>query len=256
MGLIDLFKISDFKSQIQSLKRENAALSDKLSSLEGENYFSIQGKVGELNSCYDQRLQESQTLSVQIRDRFEKVKELDQQIIEKQRQLTKIKELYQGIEAAVQNYRSLPLEYAEYKLDDKYLEECEKFAPSVRLTISCMNPKELHEAYLLKEKIITDLFRQYTNEFSTSSDKAVYELAVLYIRAEIQNILYDIKKSTTDTVIGSVNNLCKRCLRIADNANLTSLGSFTKFIGELESHLFDLVQIEATYCGKKQRDDS
>ena len=55
MWLTDLFKIKEFKSQIQALQQENAALANKLNSLEGENYFSIQGKVSELNSCYDQR---------------------------------------------------------------------------------------------------------------------------------------------------------------------------------------------------------
>lgn len=250
MWLTDIFKIKDFKSQILALQRENASLSSKVSSLEGENYFSIQGKVGELNNCYDQRLQESQTLSIQIRERFEKVQELDKLIIEKQRKLTRIKEIYHGIESSVKSYRSLPLEYEEYKLDDKYLEECEKLAPSVRLIVSGMDDKELHEAYLLKEKIITDLFRQYTSEFSSSSDKAIYELTILYIRAEIQNILYNIKNSTADTATDSVKSLCKHCLRIAANANIDSSESFIKFIGELESHLIDLIQIEATYCNK------
>lgn len=251
MWLTDLFKINDFKSQIQSLKRENAALSSKLSSLEGENYFSIQGKVGELNNCYDQRLQESQTLSVQIRERFEKVKELDKQIIEKQRKLTRIKEMYQGIEAAVQSYRSNSPEYDTHRLDDKSLEVCEKLAPSIRLTISCMDDKALHEAYIAKEKIITDLFRQYTNEFSTVSDKAIYELVVLYVKSEIQNILYGIKYNATDTASDAVKALCKRCLRIAHNGNITSAEAFSKFIGEMEYHLIDLVQIEIQYCNEK-----
>ncbi|MBQ1999678.1 MAG: hypothetical protein II220_09395, partial [Spirochaetales bacterium] len=88
MWLTDIFKIKNFKSNILTLQRENAALSSKLNSLEGENFFSIQGKVGELNNCYDQRLQESQTLSLQIRERFEKVQELDKQIITKQRNLS------------------------------------------------------------------------------------------------------------------------------------------------------------------------
>ena len=248
MWLADIFKIKDFKSQILSLQRENAALSSKLSSLEGENYFSIQGKVGELNNCYDQRLQESQTLSVQIRERFEKVQELDKQIIDRQRKLTRIKEIYHGIESSVQSYRSLPLEYEEYSLDDKYLEECGKLIPSTRTALFAMNDKELHEAYLNKEKIITDLFRQYTNEFSSSCDKAIYELVVLYVKSEIQNLLYGIKYGSMESASDSVKGLCKRCLRIACNGNLDAKEGFTKFIGELEYHLADLVQIEIQYC--------
>lgn len=250
MWLTDIFKIKDFKSQILALQHENAALSDKLNSLEGENYFTIQGKVGELNSCYDQRLQESQTLSVQIRERFEKVHELDKQIRDKQRKLTRIKEIYHGIEASVQSYREIPIEYNEHKLDDIYPEDYETLIPSIRSAICNMNDKELHEAYLDKEKIITDLFRQYTNEFSVSSDKAIYELSVLYIKAEIQNILYGIKYGSSDSASDSVKAICKRCLRIANNGKLDAAESFTKFIGELEYHLTDLVQIEVSYIEK------
>lgn len=250
MWLTDIFKIKNFKSNILTLQRENAALSSKLNSLEGENFFSIQGKVGELNNCYDQRLQESQTLSLQIRERFEKVQELDKQIITKQRNLSRIKEMYHGIEASIQNYRTLPPEYENHELDKKFMEECEKLAPSFLLAIPCMNDKELHEAYLSKEKIITDLFRQYTNEFSNAYDKAIYELVVLYIRAEIQNILYGIKCNSTESSSIAVKGLCKRCLRIASNENLHSTESFTNFIGEVEYHLTDLVQIEMQYCNK------
>ena len=130
------------------------------------------------------------------------------------------------------------------------MEECEKLAPSFLLAIPCMNDKELHEAYLSKEKIITDLFRQYTNEFSNAYDKAIYELVVLYIRAEIQNILYGIKCNSTESSSIAVKGLCKRCLRIASNENLHSTESFTNFIGEVEYHLTDLVQIEMQYCNK------
>ena len=251
MWLMDIFKVNDFKSQIQSLKRENAALAEKLSSLEGENYFSIQGKVGELNSCYDQRLQESQTLSVQIRERFEKVKELDKQIIEKQRLLTRIKEMYHGIEATVQAYRNHTPDYTTSTPDEKYLEECEKIAPATRTALYSMDDKSLYEAYLEKEKIITDLFRHYTSEFSSSSDKAIYELVVLYLRAEIQNILYGVKNSSAETSLDSIKGLCKRCLRIASSSKPDSEESFITFIGEIDYHLSDLVQIEIQYCQKK-----
>lgn len=252
MWLTDIFKINDFKSQIQSLKRENAALSSKLSSLEGENYFSIQGKVGELNNCYDQRLQESQTLSVQIRERFEKVQELDKQIMDKQRMLTRMKEMYEGIESSVQNYRNTPLEYDNHQLDDKYLEECEKLAPSIRLTNSCMNDKALHEAYLEKEKIIAELFKQYAGFFTMPSNKAIYDLTVLSLRSEIQNILYGLKNNPSISPTEAVKKVCQKYLKIACEGNHEASEIFTKFIGELEYHLVDLVKIEAQYCEKKE----
>lgn len=252
MWLTDIFKIKELKSKIESLQLENTALMQKLNSLEGENYFSMRGKVSELNNCYDQRLQESQTLSVQIRERFEKTQELDKQIISSQRKLTRIKEMYHSMENAIQNYMNIPLEYDTCKLEDKYLEECERITPSIRLNLENMEIKELHEAYLDKEKMIADLFKQHTAKCATSSNKAIYELLVLSLKAEMQNILYYSKESSLDDCIDAVTKTCHKSLKIACEGNHEMAGTFTKFIGELEYHFIDLITLEYQYCLKKK----
>lgn len=251
MWLTDIFEIKEFKAQIESLQQENIALKNKLNSLEGENYFSLQGKVSELNNCYDQRFQESQTLSTQIRERFEKTQELDKQIIDSQRKLTRIKEMYNSIENAIQNYMNISVEYVTCKLEDKYIEECERITPSIRLNLHNMSIKELHEAYLEKEKLIGNLFRQYANVCTAPSDKAIYELLILSLKAEIQNILYHSKNNQSNNSEEVVKALCQKHLRIACEGNREMAGTFTKFIGELEYHLIDLVKIENQYCEKK-----
>lgn len=251
MWITDIFNINELKAQIESLQQENAALMNKLNSLEGENYFSIQGKVSELNNCYDQRFQESQTLSTQIRERFEKTQELDKQLLETQRKLTRIKEMYHSIENAIQNYTNLPLQYDTCKLEDKYLDECERIAPSIRLNLQNMDTKELQEAYLEKEKLIADLFQQYKDKCTASSDKTIYELLVLSLKAEFQNILYHLKNISLDDCIDSVTKTCQKSLRIACEGNHEMAGNFTKLVGELEYHFIDLVMLEYQYCAKK-----
>ena len=251
MWLKDIFKINELKSQIESLQQENTTLMNKLSSLEGENYFSVQGKVSELNNCYDQRFQESQTLSTQIRERFEKTQELDKQIISSQRKLTRIKEMYNSMENAIHNYMNIPLQYDTCKLENKYLEECERITPSIRLKLPNMDIKELQEAYLEKEKLIVDLFKQYRDKCTASSDKAIYELLVLSLKAEIQTILYGLKDSSLDDCIDAVTKTCQKDLRIACEGNHEMAGIFTKLVGELEYHFIDLVTLEYQYCAKK-----
>lgn len=254
MWLTDIFKIKEFKSQIQFLQDQNAALISKLDSFEGENYFSIQGKVSELNNCYDQRFQESQTLSTQIRERYEKTQALNKEINTYQRKLTRIKEMYHSIDSAIKNYTDLSFEYTHCKLDDKYLEECERIAPSVRLNLPCMDIKELHQAYLDKENMIAELFKQYTGKCSSPSDKAIYELLILSLKAEIQNILYSLKNNSSEASIDNVKKVCQKHLTIACEGNRELTDTFTKFIGELEYHFIDLVKIEYQYYEKKEKE--
>lgn len=251
MWLTEIFKIKEFKTQIELLQQENVALKNKLSSLEGENYFSLQGKVSELNNCYDQRFQESQTLSTQIRERFEKTQELDKQIIDSQRKLTRIKEMYNSLENAIQNYMNISAEYDSCKLADKYMEECERIAPSIRLNLNNMSIKDLRDAYLEKEKLICNLIKQYANVCTAPSDKAIYELLVLSLKAEIQNILYYSKNNQENNSEEAVKAVCHKHLIIACEGNREMADIFTKFIGQLEYHFIDLVNIETQYCEKK-----
>lgn len=251
MWLKDIFKINELKSQIESLQQENTTLVNKLSSLEGENYFSVQGKVSELNNCYDQRFQESQTLSAQIRERFEKTQELDKKLLDTQRKLTRAKEMYHSMENAIQNFMNMPVQYDTCRLEDKYLNECERIAPSIRLNLQNMDTKELQEAYLEKEKLIADLFKEYKVPCTASSDKAIYELLVLSLNAEFQNILYHLKKSSLDDCIDIITKTCHKNLQIACEGNHEMAGIFTKFVGELEYHFIDLVTLEYQYCAKK-----
>lgn len=240
MWLTDIFKINELKNQIQSLQKANAVLAEKLHSLDGENYFTLQGKVGELSNCYNKRLQESQTLSAQIRERFEKVQELDRQLLSSQRELTYVKEMYQGIAAS--------LNYEQCSLSDKYLEECERTAPTVRLALHDMDEEELRRAYREKEKLITDLFRQYDAVFTKPADKALYELLVLSLKAEIQNILYQIKENPSEDSSSYVKDMCQKQLAIVCEGSPDMAEAFTRFIGGLEYHVMDLTALERRYC--------
>ncbi len=252
MWIQDVTKLDEYKAQIKFLQEQNAALISKLDSLEGENYFSIQGKVSELNNCYDQRFQESQTLSTQIRERFEKAQELDKQINAQQKQLTRLKEMYHSLDSAIKNYTELSFSYNQCRLEDKYLEECERLAPSIRLRLPEMDTAELHQAYLDKEQMINELFSRYAASFTSPADKAICELVTLSLKAEVQNVLFSLKTNFLEDSSNAVKKACRKHAKIACEGNQDLSAVFTKFIGELEYHFIDLVSLEYRYLDKKK----
>ena len=114
-----------------------------------------------------------------------------------------------------------------------------------------MDSLTLQQAYIEKEQIIDALFKQYNNNHTSSSDKALYELTNLSIKAEMQNILYNIKPSKPDESIELIKNVCQKILRIVCDGNANLAGNYTKLIGELEYHYTELAKIKHEYLLKQ-----
>lgn len=243
MQIKDIMKIDDYKKQIEELQKANAELVHKLDALEGENYFSIQGKVNQLNSCYDQRLHESRTLSSQIREQFEKNKELDKQISHKQKTLLRMNELYESMVYSIDNFINIPLEYEDCKLSEKYISEYERLTPVVHLNLKDMDNNSLNKLFSEKEILIEDLFKQYVTNYETPANRAVFELMTISIKSEMQNILYNIDTFQLEEGLEMVKKICQKILKITCETNTSLAGSYTKIIGELEFHYSELIHI-------------
>ena len=56
-----------------------------------------------------------------------------------------------------------------------------------------MDVKSLRKAYKENEKQISKLLDQYSSRYTTKANKSIYNLMVIALRAEIQNILYNLK---------------------------------------------------------------
>ena len=94
-----------------------------------------------------------------------------------------------------------------------HLEDAEEISPSVILKLHCMDVKSLRKAYKDNEKLIDNLLQQYSTRYTTKANKSIYDLMVIALRAELQNVLYALKYEKLDTAIEHVKN-------ISDNINL------------------------------------
>lgn len=67
---------------------------------------------------------------------------------------------------------------------------------------------------------------------------------VIALRAELQNILYDLKYEKLEQAIENVKIVTAKYLKIAGEGNQNIVGTLTKFIGEIEYLFIDAVKIE------------
>ena len=76
---------------------------------------------------------------------------------------------------------------------------------------------------------------------------------VIALRAEIQNILYNLKYEKLDKSIEDVKTVTAKYLKIAAEGNQSIAGTLTKFIGEIEYLFINSVKIEYNYYVKKEQ---
>lgn len=282
MGFFDIFKVSQYKSEIETLKKQNDELKQKLSELCFDDYDTSQRIIQQLKQEIEKSKEEALNLENQrallknkLNDETESTKEklndlkikTDERIlslnveIEKtekklktaKNKLDRTKELYKSVDYSISNFFEYSPDLAELKLYKSEFDELEELSPSVILKLHYMDVKSLRKAFKDNDKQIEKVLSQYRSRYTTKANKAIYDLMVIALRAELQNILYNLKYEKLDNAIEQVKNTSQKYLNIAAQGNQNIAGTLTKFIGEIEYLFINAVKIEYNYYVKKEQ---
>ena len=272
MGLLDIFKVNQYKNEIQRLKNENNELNQKLADLGYTDYIQVKQATDELQHKYEaQQKQFSNTvdsneavikklqdeivrltadkkeINEQIRSSKEKA---DKQVKTATNKISRSKELYKSMQYTIDKFLNQDFDIG---LDDKELDELEELCPSVILKLHHMDVKSLNKAFRDNDKQIERVLELYKGRYTTKANKAIYELMVIALRAELQNILFNLKYDKLDNGIEQVKEITSKYLNIAAQGNQSIAGTLTKFIGQIEYLFINAVKIEYDYYVKKEQ---
>ena len=167
--------------------------------------------------------------------------------------LNRIKELVKSVDYSMNRYIEYSEEYAFLKIPEYELSEIEEYSPSVILKLHHMDSKELRKAYRENDKQIEKLLNQYASRYTTKANKTIYQLMVIALRAELQNILYNLKYDKLDDAIEKLKTVTQKYLVIASEGNQSIAGTLTKFIGQIEYLFINAIKIEYNYYVKKEQ---
>lgn len=293
MGLGDIFKIGQFKAEIEQLKEsnqqlqsQNAELKNQLQEMGALDYYKIKEMTEQLEKEHSQKIDhlksdyENQE-NLLTNDLNSKIKALEETISEKENKskeilsnlnelllqeaklnknvrtqinkLNKSKELVKAINYTFDKYLNYEPSQSVLRFPEDQLSELEEISPSVILKLHCMDIKDLRKAYKQNDKQIDSVLQKYSAHYSTKANQAIYKLMVIALRAELQNILYNLKYEKLDTSIDDVKKVTKKFLKVAGEGNQTIVGTLTKFIGEIEYLFINAVKIEYNYYVKKEQ---
>jgi hypothetical protein len=93
----------------------------------------------------------------------------------------------------------------------------------------------------------------YKSRYTTKANKSIYSLVVIALKAEFQNVLYNLKYDKLEKSIEDIKTISAKYLKIAAEGNQNIAGTLTKFIGEMEYLFINAVKIEYSYYTKKEQ---
>lgn len=282
MGFLDIFKISRFKQEIEQLKSANETLNSRLSELNYNDYKSAQEKLLLLNNQAVQKQSEIDELE-RKRDNVEKqynekkehfdnefrsheeevnsqieilsnnLKNIEKKLKTANNKLNRSKEIYKSVAYSIDNFFEYQPELDILKLSSAELQELEDLSPSVTLKLHYMDVKSLRKTFRENDKQIEKVLKQYQGRYTTKANRSIYELMVIALRAELQNILYNLKFEKLDNGVEQVKEVTQKYLAVAAQGNQSIAGTLTKFIGEIEYLFINAVKIEYNYYVKKEQ---
>lgn len=195
----------------------------------------------------------NQDLQNAISEKILQSNRIEKQIKTQTNKLGRSKELVKAISYCIDNFFNYDPAINSLKLGGQNLNDLEELSPSVILKLHCMDVKDLRKAYRQNDKQITELLDKYSSRYTTKANQAIYKLMVIALRAELQNILYNLKFDKLDKSIEDIKNVTQKYLKIAGEGNQSIAGTLTKFIGEIEYLFINAAKIEYNYYVKKEQ---
>lgn len=258
---LDLYEQNNnLQLENQNLTVQNSELYSKLDNLDYNTYEEVKAAIVKLKEDQSQEetahgliISEHNATILTLLEEISKLKS-DEEKYSKQtntqiNKLKRTKELVKSIDYAIRTYH----EGATPEISSVLLDKIEELSPSVILKLHHMDVKDLKKAFRENDNAINSILSTYSARYTTKTNKAIYSLMVIALRAELQNILYNLKYDKLDNSIDQLRVVTAKYLKIAGEGNQSISGTLTRFIGEIEYLFVNAIKIEYNYYVKKEQ---
>lgn len=268
-NLQHLEEIQRLNEEIAALHKEKAALQNRIQELE-----PLQVRNKELENLLSPELLEHNQLSQSIQKQQKELELLNQEIKQKedeyekaeqsltalqkrletaQRKLGRVHYAQQAIQnAAARYFATETFEHSIlYPLPNDEVDNL--LAPTVQIHLHAMDIRELRKRLKENQKQIDEILKKYEGRYQTKANRTIYNLMVIALRAELQNILYNLKYDKLDTSIDNVKAVTQKYFSYASAGNQNIAPTLAKFIGEIEFFFIQAVKIEYEYYVQRER---
>ena len=251
-------QISNGQSKLEYL---NANLSGKETAIKEKEAY-IANRDNEIERIKQEAHEEQQKVINQyktdienLKSNYETVKETldkeNQKLKTQQIKLNSMKALVKAINKAVDHYDLDKPE--QLGLTKEQYDQLNELVPSVELPLESNDIQDLKKQNKENTKRLDEILAKYETRYTTKTNKAIYQLMVVALRAELQNILTGIKYNKLDSCLAQLNEMIARYLKIASDGNQSIAPTLNKFIAEIHVIFEALIKTEYEYYVRKEQ---
>lgn len=191
-------------------------------------------------------------ITSELEDKEAAVKKAEHSHLLASTKTAKLRSAYKSIEYAIEKYSRMSAnDLFSIAPDLQQIEE--SLYPTVNLPLHCLDVKDLRKRYKDNEKLIDDALVKYQDRYTTKANAAIYQLMVIALRSELQNILRDINYGKLESSESAIKSMTAKYAKIATDGNQLIAPSVMRFIGEIEYLFLQAVNIEYEYYIRKEQ---
>lgn len=170
-----------------------------------------------------------------------------------QAKLESIKTLHKAIKKAIDQYDLTDIP-GQLNLTEEQVAQLNEIVPSVELPLRSNDIRDLRTLNRENSKRVDEILARYEKRYTTKSNRAIYQLMVLALRAELQNILHSIKFSQLDKCLASLDEMTAKFLKIASDGNQAIAPTLNNFIAEIHELFDSSIRVEYEYFVRKEKE--
>jgi hypothetical protein len=252
------------EKQLSSLERQVSELQQILSD-EQAVYNAIVQKaqsdaVAEISAKKEQSEKELSIKEVQLTALKKSIQEITTELESKEKGIksaeNKVKKSREIVKRAQYSLQKLETSDDASTVSElnSVVTEMESFlSPSVELKLQCMNVRQLRKEFSANQQEIKKLLIQYSSRYTTKANLSIYQLMVIALESELQNVLYNIGYGKIDKATSNVKEITEKYQKIAADGNQSIAPTIKKFISEIEYLFLRAVEIEYEYYVQRER---
>lgn len=268
IGLILLIKHYLFeKKQKLSLKEEMTALQQQIDKLQLENK-SIYTDLENYKSNYEKLStsingEQQEIIRIEIQNLIKEKESLESNIqaasLEYSSNEVKFDKKLQSIKLKIKSantalkaiYKAIDTE--NFVVPELMVTSKDLMQEVYDMHINSLDTPSLRKLFNLNRENTKQIIEKYESRYTTKGNKAIYQLMVLALEAELQDVLLNLKFGTVDKSKSRIKELSKKYYEISANGNQSIAPTIQKFISEIEVLYIEAVEIEYEYYVQKEK---
>ena len=270
MGFFDIFKASKIKTENEKLKQQITLFQNEIVNLDQQlnicqkelsvaqkNYNELSEKIdGTKKAQLEEEICDLTKIRNSLNKEINQIKEYAKK--EKQENKEALHAIQIKITAANNALKAIQKVIRE---DTKGNPDVPEFARKAAdmvvdvgtLNINCLDVPNLRKLITANKSNVKKVVQKYESRYTTKANQTIYQLMVLALEAEIQNVLLNLRFGSLDKSKNKISDLCKEYYNIAVNGNQSIAPTIKKFINEIEVLYLEEVEIEYEYYAQRER---